>query len=392
MIIYNKEWLANLYVVNRVKADNHAGYISNDELKAVEQKYPVGFYMPGVMVCVGLFILTCIIAIVGTGLLSLMAYDARLVDKYGWPLFLGICCYIILEVLVRSKRYFHSGVDNALLYISAGLLCGGFIWFSGELHNDNEDFVSAIFVFVLCTLLTLRFADIVAAAFASISLYTVIFFGWERIEPFGAATMPFIIMLASAAVYIGTIQISRNLKKYYYGNCLIVVQIISLLTLYAAGNYLIVEQVRNDLQDVNELHNTVPLGWFFWMWTFVLPAVYISFGILKKNVILLRTGLVLVAAAVATFRNYYHILPAEVVLTLAGLILLVAAYSIIKYLKTPKHGFTYAEPDEANAFDKLNIEGLIIGEATTHLPPPAQGHAARFGGGSGGGGGSSGSF
>lgn len=392
MIIYNKEWLANLYVVNRVKADNHAGYISNDELKAVEQKYPVGFYMPGVMVCVGLFILTCIIAIVGTGLLSLMAYDARLVDKYGWPLFLGICCYIILEVLVRSKRYFHSGVDNALLYISAGLLCGGFIWFSSDLQNDNEDFISAIFVFVLCTLLTLRFADIVAAAFASVSLYTVIFWGWERIGPFGAATMPFIIMLAAAAVYIGTLQISRNLKKYYYGNCLIVVQVISLLTLYAAGNYFVVEQVRNDLRGLNELHNTVPLGWFFWMWTFVLPVVYISFGILKKNVILLRTGLVLVAVAVATFRNYYHILPAEVVLTLAGLILLVAAYSIIKYLKTPKHGFTYAEPDEANTFDKLNIEGLIIGEATTHLPPPAQGHAARFGGGSGGGGGSSGSF
>ncbi len=146
------------------------------------------------------------------------------------------------------------------------------------------------------------------------------------------------------------------------------------------------------LNNLDDSHTSIPLGFIFWIWTMLVPVAYILLGIRKKSAIFLRLGMVLAAASIATFRNYYHLLPIEAMLTLAGMILLAASYTIIKYLKTPHNGITYAEPEERSDFDKLNIEALIVGQATSHLPTPAQHPTGRFGGGTGGGGGSSGKF
>jgi hypothetical protein len=205
--------------------------------------------------------------------------------------------------------------------------------------------------------------------------------------------MPFIMMIAAGGAYFLLNKISRNKEYANYTNCLIIAKIISLITFYAAGNYFVVNRLNNALNGLDDSHTTIPFGYIFWLWTLSLPVVYLFIGIKKKSTMLLRIGMVLAAASVATFRNYYHLLPIEIMLTLSGMILLALSYTIIKYLKTPRNGFTYAaEPDEAGTLDSLNIEGLVIGQATSHLPPAANQPTERFGGGTGGGGGSSGDF
>jgi hypothetical protein len=72
MIIYNKEWLRNKRIIDLLRTDLKAGHITVDEFKVIEAAYPVGFYLPGIVVRVGLFILTLIIALFATGLLSLL--------------------------------------------------------------------------------------------------------------------------------------------------------------------------------------------------------------------------------------------------------------------------------------------------------------------------------
>jgi hypothetical protein len=101
---------------------------------------------------------------------------------------------------------------------------------------------------------------------------------------------------------------------------------------------------------------------------------------------------VLTAAAVATFRAYYKLLPIDVMLTLLGAILLGIAYAVMKYLKTPKRGFTYAEADEADPMDRIKIESLVIAQTFSHAPTPPADEGTKFGGGDFGGGGSSGDF
>jgi hypothetical protein len=102
----------------------------------------------------------------------------------------------------------------------------------------------------------------------------------------------------------------------------------------------------------------------------LLPFVYIWRGLAKKDAILLRLGLLLIAAAVFTLRAYHYLLSVEAALTIGGSIILLIIYGIIKYLKTPKHGITYAESNKAHSFDKLNEEGLIIAQTISTPAAP----------------------
>ncbi|WP_152620344.1 hypothetical protein [Pedobacter lusitanus] len=181
-----------------------------------------------------------------------------------------------------------------------------------------------------------------------------------------------------------------KLKFVHYQHCLLFLQTGSLLTLYLAGNYYVVQQLGNELYGYTSIGPyKVPYPIFFWPWTILVPFIYTGLGIYKKNVILLRTGLVLIAIAAITFKNYYHVLPIEVTLVLIGLFTLAGSYLTIRYLKTPRNGFTSRELQQDTIAGGINMESLII--ATTQLDAP-KGTETRFGGGDFGGGGSSSTF
>jgi len=128
----------------------------------------------------------------------------------------------------------------------------------------------------------------------------------------------------------------------------------------------------------------------FWFLTFIIPCFYVLWGLQKKDVLLLRVGLLLVAAIVFTIRFYYTVLPIEVVMTLIGLILIGIAYAVTQYLKEPKYGFTFAASTDKYLFDKINVEAIVIAETFTAVQPID--NNTSFGGGSFGGGGASGDF
>jgi len=389
MIAYNKTWLANRRLQDELKKDLEHGRITKAEFDSITEKYPVGFYSPNLLVRVGLFILTCVIILFADGLLSLMASGSGIIESFGWLIFLGLLSYLALELMVNNKFHYRSGVDDALLFISLCLLVGGFAIMVSDINIGVNYLPLSLVVLLLTLFLSLRFADMLTAAVCCISFFAFIFYGCEKIGAVGLTVVPFIMMLASAGMYWLSNTNSSRPKFINYENCLIIVQIVCLLTLYAAGNYYIVQTLSDEL---NGQHKPIAFSAFFWVWTIFLPFVYIWFGLKKKDVILLRTGLVLTAAAVATFRTYYHVLPTDVMLTLAGALLLGTAYTVMKYLKTPKHGITYADPDEANLMDNLKIESFIVAETFSHTPTPPAAEGVKFGGGDFGGGGSSGGF
>ncbi len=137
------------------------------------------------------------------------------------------------------------------------------------------------------------------------------------------------------------------------------VQLISLLTLYAAGNYFVVSMLSSLLHNSpSDINVSLPFSWFFWLWTILLPFVYVLLGIKNKNLMLLRIGLLLVVLAGLTFRMIFHLLPTEYALVLSGTVLPVVAIVLIKYLKTPKNGFTYTQRSSKHWAN--NIKSRII--------------------------------
>jgi hypothetical protein len=388
MIAYNKNWLANLRLQAEVKKEFQKGHITADEFKAITAHYPSGFYTPGLFARIGLFILTCIVLSFGDGLLSLVAASSDLIETGGWFFFLGLLSYGALEFAIAQKHTYRAGIDDALLFISGCLFVTGFAILLT--HSQTDYLTLSLFIFILNLWFTIRFADVLMAFLCCAALLTFIFFGWTRIAGPGLATVPFVMMLASGVLYGVGVILNKHPKLKNYENCSIVIQITGLVALYASGNYYIVQNLSDEMTGTSG--RPIPFGGVFWVWTILLPMVYVAFGIRKKDVILLRTGLLLVAAAVITFRNYYHVLLIDTALTLSGILILGIAVLVTRYLKTPKYGFTSAETDDAHLMDHLKVESLVIAETFASTPAAPAGDASKFGGGDFGGGGSSDSF
>jgi uncharacterized membrane protein YgcG len=391
MIIHNKTWLNNLKLHEQFEDDYDAGCLNKDELKILKSKYFVGFSSHSVLMRLGLFVLTLIIVIFSAGMLSLFLSEAHLIDNFVWPLILGIANYIILEKWVKDNYHYGTGVDNALIATTASFLIGGFGWMMDTINPSQSHFIAiSLFSLIISIYLTLRFADLLMSALSCLSLLAFIFFAWQHLGGLVMATLPFVLMGASGAVYYFSKRMINHPQSYYYNHCLHIVEVVSLLTLYFSGNYYVVNELSN------ELHNTprapLPFGFVFWIITVLLPLGYIAWGVKTKNTIMLRIGLLLVAGAVYTFRTYYHLMPIEVALSIGGAVLLLVSYAVIKYLKAPKHGFTTAPLKRSSLLDHLNVESIIIGETFSHTGTAPNQSNSRFGGGSAGGGGSSANY
>lgn len=396
MIIYKDTWLNNLWLQNQANDAYREGCITENEVNVITEKYPVGFYKPGILIRIGLFLLTCIIMLFSMGLLTLMFSSSGIIDGFGWTLFLSCCSYIALEIMVKEKHHYQSGVDDALLYITFGLFLGSFIWMMNSLFSNFGHFNYLginLFTCILCLYFTLRFGDQLMSFLLIASFLAVIYFAWKHLGSVGLATMPFIMMLVSALIYVLSDRMTaKRFVKWYYAGCLTIIKVVSLLTFYLAGNYYVVQTLSNQLNGNSVINAPIHFGLFFWSWTILIPFSYLFMGILKKDSILLRAGLLLVAAAIFTVRYYYAVLPTEWALTFGGIILLAVVYSIIKYLKKPKFGFTYAEKSNAGYMDHLKIESLIIAQSVGNNATTSSESATRFGGGTSGGGGATGSY
>lgn len=395
MIVYNSTWLSNLAVQEQAEQDTVLGRLSAAELEAIKVAYPVGFYSPNLFVRIGFFFLTWVIALFGMLKLGLVVTSGGQWPGYGLLLFFGGVGYVVLEVVVRSTHHFRSGLDDALLWI-AGVLWGsglGFkLLYGGSAAEQHGVVVLVGFLCLLSIYFTLRFADRMMTALAWGLGYILVFLGWTNVAGLSSGVLPFILMLFSAGGYW---LARRNAEKdglMFYRSNMVVVQVMSLLTLYVSGNYFVVQAMSAELHGVPTAVQQVPFRLFFWVWTIVLPLGYIVWGVWKKEVVVWRTGMLLLAAGAVTFRSYYHVMPVGEALVLCGLVLLGVAIGVIRYLRTPKHGFTCAELDRLHGGDQLTVESLVVAETFAHSPVSPLADPTRFGGGDFGGGGAGGTF
>ncbi|PWT77441.1 MAG: hypothetical protein C5B59_04095 [Bacteroidetes bacterium] len=177
-----------------------------------------------------------------------------------------------------------------------------------------------------------------------------------------------------------------------YSSCFLLIEITSLVGFYAAGNYYVVRKLSSIMFHPEAQHEVqLPVGWLFWFLTLSIPFAYILLGIRMKDLVLVRTGLLLVVATIFTVRYYHEIIPIEYLLLFGGILLLIISYTLIKYLKIPRLGFTLEPGRDLDNIDKLQIESLAIAEIASGTSQQIISHT-QFGGGTGGGGGAGGEF
>ncbi len=385
MIAYNKIWLDNLAAGDEVEDAFYVNAISKEEKQQAERVFSVGFYSPNYFIRAGLFILTIITGCFSLGLLSLLFLSTIERSFGGLLIFFGLLSYAALEFFVRTKHHYRSGVDDALLWIT------GICLFSGiNIIADISTAANAVIIFMLATYFSLRFADMFMSAVSGIALLAVVFLNYIPFGSIAEATAPFLLMLVTATIYFFIKRIKHGNTARHYRQCCIILEIVMLICFYAVSNYYVVQETANSMFGA-ALNNTgnMPYGWLFWIFTICTPLIYIIWGIQKKDSMLIRVGLLLVAAIVFTIRYYYAVMAVEAVMLLGGIVLIVISYALTKYLVQPKNGFTSAEVNNRRLKDKMNIEGLVIAESFGVGQAESN---PQFGGGSFGGGGATGDF
>ena len=387
MIAYNNEWLNNLLIQQELELAANDNMISEEEKITVSKLYTVGFYTPNLFIKIGLFILTIIVIIFTFGIVALITSSVN-EQTFGITLIIfGLMNYGALEVVAQLKNHYHSGVDDALLWMAGTCIIGGI-----NLLGNISIATNCLFVLIIAACILWRFAHALLGAVVVVSFLLLFFLSYIKWGNMAKATAPFCMLLIAAGIYFLSVYLSKQFMLKFYVKAITFAKITALICAYASVNYFIVNHVASGVIEINVKPGApVAFGWLFWLLTFIIPFIYIFSGVQKKDMILLRVGLLLIAAIVFTVRYYYPVLPIEIAMIAGGISCIAIGYGLLKYLQAPKHGFTSIADIDKNTAGKLTIESLIIAEtfSNTQQPPAA---TTNFGGGSFGGGGASGDF
>ena len=390
MKAYNPKWSENDFTQNTTQKWLKQGLLSDVQSSEIEKTYPHNYYDPNVFLKIGLFIFTILAASFSIGIMSIFLvgiYDANLnLALVIQSLLIGGIFFFLLENLIKNRQLYHSGVDNALIYMALGAFCTSIYFFFDKLNPATWLFLLIFLPLFVAT--TIRYAESVVCTltyFLILGIFVTI-----ALESFwGKTLLPFIVMTVSAGMYFTVKKLSIRKDYLYYETCLTILKTLSLITFYLGGNYLIVRE-GNAL--INNLYlSTSPQVAFapmFYFFTTIIPIAYILFGLRYRDRLTLILGLITLGFSIFTYRFYFSILPVEIALTLGGVLLIALSGGLIHYLKTDKHGFTYQPDDE---FEGLNLEAMLMSQII-QSKIPHQGDTFRFGGGDSGGGGAGGKY
>lgn len=390
MKAYNPQWSENDFIQKTAQKWLKQGFLSKEQSSGIEKSYFHDYYDPNIFLKIGLFVFTILAASVSVSLMSVFfisIYETNLNAAFViQSLIIGGVFFLLLENLIKGRKLYHSGVDNALIYMALGAFCTAIYFLFENLNPPTWLFLMLFLPLFIAT--TIRYAESVACTltyFLILGIFVTI-----ALESFlGKTLLPFIVMIVSAGMYFAVKKSSTRKDYLYYETCLTILKMLSLITFYLGGNYLIVREGNALINNLSlSISPQVAFAPIFYFFTTVIPMAYISFGLRNRDRLMLILGLITLGFSIFTYKFYFSILPVEIALTVGGILLIALAGGLIHYLKTTKHGFTYQPDDE---FEGFNLEAMLMSQLV-QSKIPQQGDTFRFSDGDSGGGGAGGNY
>lgn len=389
MKAYNTQWSVKDFIQNIAQNWFQKGFLKQEQYSTIQKEYHSDYNNPNIFLKIGLFIFTILAASFLGGLFALfftVPFENH--PQLGFiieSIILGVGFIFILEFLIKNNKLYHSGVDNALLYMALGAFCTAIFMIFENAKISTWLMLSLYLPFFIAA--SIRYADILVAIVTYLLSLTIVVlisleFAW------GKTFLPFIIMIFSIIAYFSHNKLSKREDELYYEECLNALKILALLTFYLGGNYLIVREGNAQINQILDISPQIAFAPMFYFFTIIIPFTYIFFGLKNHDRLLLVIGLLAVGFSIFTYRFYFSIFPVEIALTLGGCLLIAFAGIGIHYLRSPKQSIT-SEPD--NERKGLNLESIIMSQVI-QSKIPQQGDTFQFGGGDAGGGGAGGEY
>lgn len=389
MIAYDKTLLENTFFLEEVEDLNNSGYITKEQFQTSRNEFPILKSQKNLLLRIGFFILGWILYSSICGVISLFVVN---IGNSNFTVFLflfAVVGILGIEFFSRESHFYNYGLDNAFL-VTAEILIVATI---GSLNNENELLMS-ITLFVIASFSYLRYLHLVSLVLACIGLTGSVAFLMFEFGMIGKSVLPFAMMFVAGLLYLLSKKAIQQLKQRYYKKGVLLVNGFSLILFYLAGNYLVVRELTIELLNKEiPASEEIPLAFFFYGFTIIIPLLYLFFALKKHDRIMLWLGLLGVGFSIYTIRYYHHFIPTEIALTLGGLALFTFAYFTIKKLKEKETGITF-KPDHLDAYQSIiNAETLIVAsQFGMKAESQAPNSDMEFGGGDFSGGGSGGSY
>ncbi|HEY8936990.1 MAG TPA: hypothetical protein VIM65_17305 [Cyclobacteriaceae bacterium] len=384
-IAYNEIGVYNLSVLKETKRWFKHGLISAEQSESIKAAYQTSLFNPNLMIRILLFVASALGLAGVTGILVLLSMDSS-ENIIPWLcIFYGLGSLFFLElVFIKGNHHYKSGVNEALLYHSLGFFLGGILAL-----EINEHFI-AVIGFIVFSIAAIRYLDLICTLCAIASLCGFIFFELNEAGGWFQALIPFAFILIFIPIYFFAKRArGKQALRLWYDN-LLAVEAVSLLLVYAGGNYFVVRELSVEMMNLYlEEGQDIPFAIVFYILTAVTPIAYLYSGIKKKDKVLIRVSLLLLALSAFTFKYYFSLGHPEISLTIAGAVLLLITLWLLNYLKVMRNGYT-RENIMSEKWGDANVEAFVISQTLGGNQMPDR--IETGGGGQFGGGGSSESF
>jgi hypothetical protein len=383
---FNETSIYNLEVIKETKRWFKQDLIQLPQFEAIKEAYKSPLYHPNFIIRIVLFV-AALLALSGvSGLCALIISDADESVISVLCILYGALSFFLLEnAFIKSSNHFKSGVTEALLYHACAFTIGGICGLS-DFDNEHVILLSCVLIFSFAAY---RYLDLLTTLAALVSFAGFIFYEFYNLGGIFQKVIPFIFIVCFTPFYFYVRKLKTRIENRIWIYNLIIAEAFCLLMIYSSGNYLVVRELSVELMnlDLEEGHD-IPLAFIFYSLTVLIPVGYLYFGIKKKDVVLLRVSLLVIAFTVFTFKYYYSLGHHEITFTIAGAILLLITLGLLNYLKVMRGGFI-RENQLPEKWGAANLQGIIFSQTLGGNEVAAD---APVGGGESGGAGSTDSF
>lgn len=386
MTAVNKQLLENMLLLKEAKKLQKMGFISNDQFDLAKKELPVPSSQYNLLFRIGFFILGSMLYSSISGVITLFTATLTQDNFEIIILFFAIIGIIISEFLAK-RNYYRFGLDDAfILGFQASFL--GFIW--SETDNIFSVFIVMFFLGVLCAV---RYVNSLSILISCIGITGAIAYSVLEYHTVDRLFLPFILFFLAVGIYFIFLRLNKIPKFNIYKNVFLILQIFSLVLGYFSMNYLVVRELSEKLMNIIvSPGNDIPFSFLFYVFTFLIPLLFLIYSLKTKNRIVLYIGFLTLAFSFFTIRYYYALVPAEIALIIGGFLVFLLAYFCIKKLKNKDFGITF-KPDRAFHGQNQSNSEALLSNSQINLKPKIPIHQNMpFGGGGFSGGGATGGF
>jgi hypothetical protein len=326
MQVYNREVLENGLLVTEAKRLFKMKFILKEQLTKVNTELLL-LKSSSIFIRFGFFLLGLFLFSSIAGFLALV-FGQLLDTHFSIMVYLyAIISFIGCEVLAKSGYYRH-GLDDAFIISAQAALCGAI-----GISFESSFFVFAV-MFVIGLMSCIRYVNTISALISCVGLVGFFFTLITELKVISSMYLPFIGLILAVTIYYVFYKLNSITKFLIYQNALQIIKIFSLVLAYAAINYMVVRELSESLMGIVVTNgNDIPLAFLFYGLTFIIPLAYIYFGLQKKDRTILTVGLLSLGYSFFTIRFYYSLMPLEMALVLAGLLLFAISFLLLKNFK-----------------------------------------------------------